>query len=104
MAGKGKSHPWKASFNEQFPSKLYHLLQLAGCSSSVVGWLPHGRAFAILDEDRFMREVVPMFFKQTKIRSFYRQLSLWGFRRCVNERMIPSGTCFSAAQWLLFSP
>jgi len=76
----------KASLYAQFPSKLHHLLQLVGCYSSVVGWLPHGRAFAIFDEDRFMQEVIPMFFKQTKIRSFYRQLSLWGFRRCVNER------------------
>ncbi|KAK1745379.1 hypothetical protein QTG54_003303 [Skeletonema marinoi] len=48
--------------------------------AQAVTWLPHGRAFRILDKDTFMKEVVPMFFNQTKIRSFNRQLHLWGFR------------------------
>ena len=96
----------------QFPQKLYRMLELAsaqffGYSSYSVSWLPHGQAFKILDEDRFMMYIVPsffkqvmspiletkcylynieytdtsIFFKQTQIRSFYRQLSLWGFKR-----------------------
>ena len=71
---------------EQFPEKLYFILELArsesnGCTSEVVSWLPHGRAFRVLDVDRFMQDIVPMFFNQTSIRSFYRQLNLWGFKR-----------------------
>jgi len=71
---------------EQFPEKLYAILELArsesrGCSSDVVTWLPHGRAFRVLDVDRFMTDIVPTFFNQTRIRSFYRQLNLWGFKR-----------------------
>ena len=70
----------------QFPVKLYYsLLEMAhtqciGCSGAVI-WLTHGRAFKILDEDEFMEVDVPIFFKQTKIRSFYRQLNLWGYKR-----------------------
>ncbi|KAL7534617.1 hypothetical protein ACHAXR_005999 [Thalassiosira sp. AJA248-18] len=70
---------------EQFHVKLYAMLEMAALqglgSSNTVSWLPHGRAFRILDQREFMEVVVPMFFKQTKIRSFYRQLNLWGFKR-----------------------
>ena len=85
MNGEGQ-HQRKAP-KEQFQTKLYTMLELAGAqclgysSKNVVAWLPHGYAFRIFDEARFMEEVVPMFFKQTKIRSFYRQLNLWGFKR-----------------------
>mmetsp|Transcript_22423 Transcript_22423/g.34635 ORF Transcript_22423/g.34635 Transcript_22423/m.34635 type:complete len:326 (-) Transcript_22423:116-1093(-) len=68
----------------EFPIKLYAMLELADTIpefAQAVTWLPHGRAFRILDKDTFMKEVVPVFFNQTKIRSFNRQLHLWGFRR-----------------------
>ena len=67
-----------------FPTKLYAMLQLADSIpefSKAVMWLPHGRAFGVLNKDAFMEDVVPVFFNQTKIRSFNRQLHLWGFRR-----------------------
>mmetsp|Transcript_47106 Transcript_47106/g.100166 ORF Transcript_47106/g.100166 Transcript_47106/m.100166 type:complete len:410 (-) Transcript_47106:79-1308(-) len=70
----------------QFPDKVYKMLELAdglrerGCPPCV-SWLSHGRAFKIHDEKEFMEDVVPLFFKQTKLRSFYRQLNLWEFRR-----------------------
>ena len=68
----------------EFPIKVYAMLELADCMfefAQAVTWLPHGRAFAILDKVKFMKVVVPLFFNQTKIRSFNRQLNLWGFRR-----------------------
>ncbi len=49
--------------------------------AQAVTWLPHGRAFRIHNKTKFMEEVVPVFFNQTKIRSFNRQLHLWGFHR-----------------------
>ncbi|KAL7526337.1 hypothetical protein ACHAXR_001435, partial [Thalassiosira sp. AJA248-18] len=81
---------WKSS-KVQFPMKLYAMLELAdvqgyGSSSNAVAWLPHGRAFRVLDEQSFMESIVPFFFKQTKIRSFYRQLNLWGFKRLTMGR------------------
>jgi hypothetical protein len=68
----------------EFPIKLYAMLELAENLvefSQAVTWLPHGRAFRILNKVKFMEEVVPLFFNQTKFRSFNRQLNLWGFRR-----------------------
>ena len=44
-------------------------------------WLHHGRAFIVTDIKAFVGEVMPRFFKATQIRSFHRQLHLWGFHR-----------------------
>jgi len=68
-----------------FPFKLYDMLEYAANSeySSAVSWIENGRAFAIHDKDTFLCQIVPRFFKQTKIRSFTRQLNLWGFTRLV---------------------
>ncbi|KAL7503254.1 hypothetical protein ACHAXN_001067 [Cyclotella atomus] len=69
-----------------FPRKLYNLLETIGESSTTgdepcISWLPHGRAFIIRNEGVFVSKVVPEYFKQTKMRSFVRQLLLWGFTR-----------------------
>mmetsp|Transcript_7447 Transcript_7447/g.12975 ORF Transcript_7447/g.12975 Transcript_7447/m.12975 type:complete len:330 (-) Transcript_7447:224-1213(-) len=70
-----------------FPFKLYSMLQYAADSeySSALGWIEEGRAFAIRNKDTFLKHIVPMFFKQTKFRSFTRQLNLWGFTRLSND-------------------
>ena len=68
----------------EFPIKVYAMLELADNIfefAQAVTWLPHGRAFKIHDKVKFMNHVVPVFFNQTKIRSFNRQLYMWGFRR-----------------------
>jgi hypothetical protein len=67
-----------------FPYKLYRLLQSIGEIDDVaacITWLSHGRAFIIRDEAVFVSKVIPEYFKQTKMRSFARQLLLWGFKR-----------------------
>ena len=66
-----------------FPTKLYELLEEVGelGFSDAFSWLPHGRAFLIKDEDVFLTKVVTRRFKASKIRSFHRQLNLWGFHR-----------------------
>ncbi|KAL7539362.1 hypothetical protein ACHAXR_010326 [Thalassiosira sp. AJA248-18] len=66
----------------QFPFKLYELLEYASISShsSVISWNPDGRSFVIHSADTFMRTVVPKYFKQTRYRSFTRQLNIWGFQ------------------------
>lgn len=55
-----------------FPFKLYEMLQHAQDSefSSSISWLPNGSAFIIHDADVLMRNLAPMFFQQTKFRSF----------------------------------
>jgi hypothetical protein len=69
---------------EVFPLKLYTLLESVhamGFTTLPITWLPHGRAFIVNDTDAFVREVMPRFWTATKIRSFTRQLSLWGYKR-----------------------
>ena len=66
-----------------FPLKLYMILsevEIVG-NSNVISWLPHGRAFYIRNNDLFSRKILPLYFKNCKISSFYRQLNLYGFVR-----------------------
>mmetsp|Transcript_22084 Transcript_22084/g.50520 ORF Transcript_22084/g.50520 Transcript_22084/m.50520 type:complete len:315 (-) Transcript_22084:210-1154(-) len=70
-----------------FPFKLYELLEYAsnhGLASIV--WAHDGEAFEIIDADALMDDVAPLFFKQTKFRSFTRQLNLWGFNRVEDSK------------------
>jgi hypothetical protein len=49
--------------------------------ADVVCWQPHGRSFCIHDRERFVADIMPKFFMQTKFPSFQRQLNLYGFCR-----------------------
>ena len=48
---------------------------------TIITWMPHGRAFIVLQPQQLRDNVLPRFFKQTKFMSFTRQLNLWGFKR-----------------------
>ena len=72
--------------NETFPFKLHKMLEYieddpSGQFSNVISWRPHGRAFIINKPHIFVDDVLPRFFKQTKLTSFQRQLNLYGFER-----------------------
>ncbi|KAL9187739.1 hypothetical protein ACHAXT_006117 [Thalassiosira profunda] len=68
---------------DHFPRKLYAMLEHAAATehAAAASWVDDGRAFAIHDREAFLADLVPRFFKQTKYRSFTRQLNLWGFQR-----------------------
>lgn len=72
--------------NVLFPWKLHDMLKtsVAADKESVVAWLPHGKAFKVYNVPEFVAGILPSFFKQTKYKSFQRQLNLWGFERIQN--------------------
>lgn len=66
---------------EPFPEKLHRLLlevEAAG-RSDVISFVAGGRAFAIHKPDKFFKEIVPLYFRQSRLSSFKRQLNLYGF-------------------------
>jgi hypothetical protein len=56
-----------------FPTKLYAILTDAKYADFVT-WLPHGRAWRILKQKSFEKEVIPKHFRSSRYASFMRQV------------------------------
>lgn len=99
---RGKRKP--SGIPPQFPKSLHIMLSRADqdCYSHIVEWLPHGRSFVVRDRERFVKEIMPRFFKQTKYASFQRQLNLYGFQRI--ERKGPDHKSYYHRDFLRDSP
>ena len=70
----------------QFPGKLHDMLDYVEQHrlEYIVSWVENGRAFRVHDQERLV-ELLPLFFSQSKYRSFARQLNMWHFERIVDE-------------------
>jgi len=80
---------------DSFPLKLHRMLSESSSEKkgeSVAAWKEHGRAFSIYNEEKFVQTLLPKYFRQTKVTSFYRQLSRYGFSRL--KRGVDSGAFF----------
>jgi hypothetical protein len=67
-----------------FAWKLYEMLETVHRNKidlGVVSWVDNGNAFKVHDLDKFVNDIVPTYFKQTKYKSFQRQLYFYGFQR-----------------------
>ena len=66
----------------QFPGKLYDMLEYVEQNDlqSAISWVKGGKAFMVHDPEKLV-EILPMFFGQTKYRSFRRQINMWNFHR-----------------------
>ena len=51
---------------------------------SIVSWNPDGLTFKVHKHERFASEVLPKHFKQSKYKSFQRQLNFYSFQRVVS--------------------
>lgn len=66
-----------------FPVKLIRMLtEVEKCGQqSIVTWNPDGRTLQVLNHKKFVSEILPNYFKQSKYKSFQRQLNFYGFQR-----------------------
>ncbi len=80
IAGNKKKK--RSGNGSQFPGRLHDLMEYVEEKriDNVIGWVLDGRGFIVHDPDRLM-ELLPLFFSQTKYRSFSRQLNMWHFER-----------------------
>ena len=72
--------------HEPFPQKLHRMFtdleeEQPEALSSVIGFLPHGRAFMIHNPQKFVEEIMPKYFRMSRFSSFQRQLNLYDFER-----------------------
>jgi len=63
-----------------FPQRLMEVLSKES-NNDCINWLPHGRAFIIVNRLKFANKVLPKYFKKTKWTSFTRKLNRWNFTR-----------------------
>jgi hypothetical protein len=79
------SSPESLTFPPQdtFPWKLHKMLDDAEAHGfdGVVSWLPDEKGFKVHQAATFVKQVMPHYFRQTKYKSFQRQLNLWDFQR-----------------------
>ena len=64
----------------KLPVKLEHMLSDSSLSS-IVGWMPHGRAWKVFKTKDFIDKVLPRYFESSNYSSFIRIVNAWGFRR-----------------------
>jgi hypothetical protein len=68
---------------QTFPVKLHMILSNPDFQD-IIGWLPHGRSWRILQQKAFEEKVIPLYFRHGRYSSFARQVNGWGFRRITN--------------------
>ena len=77
----------RGGVHNPFPTVLHSMLEQAEEKgfANIVSWQTHGRAFLIHEPKVFVKDVLPKYFKHSKISSFQRQLSLYGFMRLTSD-------------------
>ena len=78
----------RGGVTEPFPEKLHRLLKEIADDGNddVISFYSHGRAIGIHKPEKFVSEIMPKYFKQSRLSSFQRQLNLYGFKRITAGR------------------
>ncbi|XP_016338507.1 heat shock factor protein isoform X2 [Sinocyclocheilus anshuiensis] len=66
-----------------FVSKLWTLVE-APSTNDLICWSQDGCSFLVQDEQRYSKEVLPLYFKHSNMTSFVRQLNMYGFHKVVH--------------------
>lgn len=77
----------------EFIIKLYSILEKHEYHD-IISWSPNNREVIIRDQKALEREVLPMFFRHSKIDSFIRQLNMYGFRKVAKGTCERNAVCF----------
>jgi hypothetical protein len=82
---KRKKSLQRGGSETQFPGKLHDMITCVECQGldSIVSWIKNGTAFMVHNPEKLL-EILPVFFGQTKYRSFERQLNGWYFERILD--------------------
>lgn len=72
-------------YRRTFPNILYELLQ-QNKDSDIISWYPDGKGFKIHKAKEFEKYFLPIYFRQTKIRSFHRQINIYGYKRIGEDK------------------
>jgi len=75
MDDKSKQGPART-----FPMRLHKILSMPEYEAYIT-WLPHGRAWRIINKVFFEKKVIPHHFRHARYASFMRQVNGWGFNR-----------------------
>jgi HSF-type DNA-binding len=68
--------------NMTFAEKLHHMLSEKKFES-LIGWMPHGRAFKVLRPGGFERRVMPMYFGHSRYSGFLSMLRQYGLKNLI---------------------
>jgi HSF-type DNA-binding len=94
--------PARGGVTTPFPIRLHKMLDQLTLDghADVISWQPHGRCFVVRKPKEF-KELLPAYFKLSKMSSFQRQLNLYGFQRLTRGRDKNGKSCVVAVG---FSP
>jgi hypothetical protein len=82
-----EERPARGGVTTPFPLRLHDMLETVQADGfdHVLSWQPHGRCFVVHKPKEFV-ELLPQYFKLSKLASFQRQLNLYGFQRLTRGR------------------
>ena len=71
-----------------FPWRLHDLLEDAEKRGfdHIISWHPGGRGFKVHKPKEFVKTTLPLYFNQSRYKSFQRQLNMYGFHRIVTGK------------------
>merc|ERR1712151_88216 len=78
-------HEESSEMLKKFPEQLRMILEQPR-HLSAISWKDDGNSFIIHDQAVFLNEIIPLYFKTSRWKSFQKQLNIYGFQRVEGQR------------------